>query len=190
MASCPKCGRENSREALFCADCGTRLNAFEVGFPGSLRAMGLENGGSASGSFYGLTRKSVWLMIGLTIITLGIYEPYWYLTRLQRFNALSSSAKFNQTAILIWLVWFVVEAMIFVFVIVSPESSTVQSLEVIEDLVYLSAAIFAIILAFRAKKILQEHLAVIENDFSMSGVATFFFQFFYIQYKINRLIPE
>ena len=189
MASCPNCGRENSREALFCADCGTRLNA-EVGFPGSSRGMSLENGESASGSFYGLTRKSVWLMIGLAIITLGIYQPYWYLTRLQRFNALSSAAKFNQTAILIWLVWFVVDAIIIVFVIVSPESPAVQSLEVIESLFNLVAAIFAIILAFRAKRILQEHLAVNENDFSMSGVATFFFQFFYIQYKINRLIPE
>ena len=152
MASCPNCGREDSREALFCADCGTRLNAFEVGFPGSSRAMGLENGGLASGSFYGLTRKSVWLMIGLTIITLGIYEPNWYLTWLQRFNTLSSSAKFNHTAILIWLVWFVVDAIIIVLVIASPVSSAVQSLEVIESLVNLVAAIFAIILAFAQRE--------------------------------------
>lgn len=188
MAFCPNCSRENSREARFCADCGTRLDVSDVGFPGSSGAMDLNNGGSASGSFYGLTRKSIWLMIGLTIITFGIYEPYWYLTRLQRFNALSSSAKFNQTSILIWLVWFVVDAIIIVFAILSPESSTLQSLELIEGIGNLVAAIFALILAFRAKKILQEHLAVNDNDYSMSGVATFFFQFFYIQYKINRLM--
>ena len=125
------------------------------------------------------------------MITIGVYAPYWYLSRHQRFNALSSAAKFTQTTIIIWLCWFVVDAVFIVAVIATPESDTIQSLEVIETILNLVAAIFGLILAFRAKRILLEHLAVIgQNETTMSGVLTFFFQFLYIQYKINQLIPR
>ena len=204
MAFCPNCGRENAGYARFCAGCGTRLDISRSGSLGSsgtttqidsltgpVVATDQDYGVSVSGSFYGLTRKSVWLMTFLTIITLGIYMPYWYFTRHQRFNALSSAAKFRQTTILIWLCWSVVDAVLFVAVIATPESGTIQLLEGIETILNLVAAIFGVILAFRAKKILLEHLAVMgRNDTTMSGFLTFFFGFFYIQYKINQLVPR
>ena len=145
---------------------------------------------SVDGSFYGLTRKSVWLMILLTIITLGIYEPYWYLTRYQRFNALSSAAKFTQTTILFWLGWFVVDAVFIVASFTLLQSDAVRGIEIICKYVNLFAGIYAIVLAFRAKRIILEHLSNMgRNDIYMSGILTFFFQVFYIQYKINRAIP-
>ena len=203
MSFCPNCGRENPGNGRFCGGCGTRLDNSGSGSLGSLGttsqidsltgpgvATAQDHGVSVSGSFYGLTRTSVWLMFFLTALTLGIYAPYWYLTRHQRFNALSSGAKFTQTTIVIWLLWFMVDAVLIVVSIATPQSETVQSLELLESIFNLVAGIFGIILAFRAKRILLEHLAVIgRNDISMSGVATFFFQHLYLQYKINQLIP-
>ena len=204
MAFCPNCGRENTGYGRFCPRCGTRL---DISGSGSLESSGSpsqidsltgyvvttdqDHGVSVSGSFYGLTRKSIWLMIFLTLMTLGIYVPYWCLTRHQRFNALSSTAKFTQTTLLIWLLWFIVDAVFIIVLIATPQSETVQSLEVIETILNLVAAIFGVILAFRARRILLEHLAFIgQNDTTMSGILTFFFGFFYIQYNINRLIPR
>jgi len=202
MAFCPNCGRETAGNARFCAGCGTGLDISGSGSPGSagptsqidpltvpVVAVDQDHGVPITGSFYGLTHKSIWLMFFLTIITIGIYMPYWYLTRHQRFNALSSSAEFTQATIVLWLLWFIVDTVLIVVSIVTPQSETVQSLEVIESILNLMAAIFGVWLAFRAKKILLEHLAVIgRNDTTMSGILTFFFQNLYIQYKINRLI--
>ena len=87
--------------------------------------------------------------------------------------------------------WFVLDAIIIVWSIAAPQSEIVQSIEGIEGGVNLVAGIFAVYLAFRAKRILLEHLAVIgRHDVTMNGVATFFFGVFYIQYKINRLIAR
>ena len=204
MAFCPNCGRENPGHARFCPGCGTRLENSGSGSLGSSGtpsqidsltgyavAADQAHGVPTTGSFYGLTRKSVWLMFFLTVLTFGIYAPYWYLTRHQRLNDISSAAKFTQTTIVIWLVWFIVDAVFIVVLIATPQSETVQSLELLESIFNLVAAIFGIILAFRAKRILLEHLAIIgRHDISMSGVATFFFQYLYIQYKINQLIPR
>ena len=189
MAFCPNCGRENAGYARFCAGCGTRLDISGSGslessgttsqidpLTGPAAAIDQDHGVPITGSFYGLTHKSIWLMILFTILTLGIYVPYWYLTRYERFNALSSAAKFGQTAILIWLLWFVVDSLLIVLSIATPQSETVQALAPIESILNLVAAIFGLILAFRAKRILLEHLAVIgRKDTTMSGILTFFF---------------
>ena len=165
MAFCPNCGRENTGNGRFCPICGTRL---DISGSGALESSGTpsqidsltgyvvttpqDHGVSVSGSFYGLTRKSVWSMIFLTIMTLGIYVPYWCLTRHRRFNALSSTAKFTQTTILIWLLWFIVDALLFVLLITTPQSETVQSLQGIETILNLVAGIFGVILAFPRQK--------------------------------------
>ena len=204
MAFCPNCGREHAGYGHFCAGCGTRL---DISGGGSLGPAGMishinpstapviaidqDHGLSEIGSFYGLTRKNVWLMISFSILTLGIYLPFWYLTRYQRFNALSSAAKFRQTTLLIWLLWFVVDTVLIVWSIATPQSGTIESLGPFESIFNTLAAIFGVILAFRAKKILLDHLSAIgRNDLSMSRIATFFLGFFYIQYKINQLIPR
>ena len=204
MAFCTNCGRENAGYARFCAACGTRLDNSEsvsLGSSGTTSqidpltgpavATDQEHWITASGSFYGLKHKNVWLMFFLSIITLGIYMPYWYLTRHQRFNALSSSVKFTQATIGIWLLWFITDTLLVGANFAIPESGTLETVEGIASVFNLVAAIFGVILAFRAKRILLEHLAVIgRNDTTMSGILTFFFGFLYIQYKINLLIPR
>ena len=204
MAFCPNCGREHAAHARFCADCGTRLDISGSVSPGPsgtisqidpltapVAAIDQSHSVPTTGSFYGLTRKNVWLMFFLTILTLGIYMPYWYLTRHQIFNALSSTAKFRQATILIWLLWFVVDSVLVVLSIALPQSGTIKLLTPIESIFNLAAGIFGLILVFRARKILLEHLAIIgRNDIPMSSILTFFFGFLYIQYKINQLAPE
>ena len=204
MAFCPNCGREHAGDGRFCGGCGTSLDISgtdPLGPSGTTSQIDpsrspvseTDQGQMASmaGSFYGLTRKNIWLMLLLTIITAGIYMPYWYLTRHQIFNALSSPAKFTQAPIVIWLIWFIVDAVFIVVSISKPQSELAQSLEPIETILNLAAAIFGLWLVFRAKRILLEHLAVIgRNGTTISGILTFIFGFLYIQHKINQLVPE
>ena len=89
------------------------------------------------------------------------------------------------------MLWFITDTLLVGANFAVPESGTLQTVEGIASVFNLVAAIFGVILAFRAKRILLEHLAVIgRNDTTMSGILTFFFGFLYIQYKINLLIPR
>ena len=51
--------------------------------------------------------------------------------------------------------------------------------------------VILIILSFKVRRILREHLEghreEAEGKIELSGLATFFFQIYYLQYRINRL---
>jgi GYF domain 2/Domain of unknown function (DUF4234) len=121
-----------------------------------------------------LKKTNVLLMIFLTIITAGIYQAIWFLRRRDAINSLQSKEKLNTG--------------VFVFVIVLYSISLGLLLaDVNAHLLDCIAGITLLVQCFKTRRILNEHFnTYLKRDMSFSGIATFFFTIFYLQYKINR----
>ena len=67
-------------------------------------------------------------------------------------------------------------------------TDTALALDVIDTLIVLVACITMLIQCFKVRGMLREHFNEhLGRSIPFSGVATFFFGIFYLQYKVNRL---
>jgi uncharacterized protein DUF4234 len=146
----------------------------------------------------GLRRRSVILMIVLTIITFGLYYPIWFFRRRGALNRLNSPRKLRLWPLMTFCALTVVD---FVVVFVSapepPEQTIGAAATRVLGLVRLAVGILMVFQCFIIKDILEDHLAGPEDDVSrslfvervkLSGLMTFFFQIYYLQYAINRYV--
>jgi len=152
----------------------------------------------------GLKRRSVILMFVFTLLTAGLYYPIWFLRRRAALNQLASPKKLQLWPFVVMLLWFLF-AFGFGFVAgvnraltgsvggLSPETQLVFSI------VRLAVGILMLVQCFRTKDILEDHFAgpgdqvaspLFADVVRLSGVMTFFFQIFYLQYAINRHLSE
>jgi len=121
-----------------------------------------------------LKKTNVLLMIFLTIITAGIYQAIWFLRRRGAINSLQSKEKLNTG--------------VFVFVIVLYSVSLLIDFAGGKSTLLCGiAAICLLVQCFKVRRIFENHFNVyFKRGISFSGIATFFFMIFYLQYKINR----
>lgn len=127
-------------------------------------------------------RQSVWLLLFLTLITVGIYTNVWQLqqaTRLQRFLPDQSLRPFTIGA----LIFAVISAAFDVSINFTSNASLNLTSSGL-DLVY---GILALILEFA----IRSKLNTIQGGYAnrvywFSGVWTFLFGVLYLQYKINK----
>lgn len=133
-------------------------------------------------------KTSILLMLGLMIISLGIYGPIWFLRRRDALNKLSSSEKLGSGAAIFVLVIFCISLLFIPILILSTDLSIAIALDVVDSLITLVGGIIMLVLAFKVRGILDDHCNKhLGMNVSFSGVATFFFTIFYLQYRMNRL---
>ena len=128
-----------------------------------------------------LEKKNVLLMILLTIITYGIYIPVWFLNRKDSFNNLNSKEKISNGPIIFVLVIFIISAILLIPSVLFMETEIGVMIDGVDSLINLVGGITILVMSFKVRRIMNEHYKT-----NLSGVATFFFTFFYLQYKINR----
>lgn len=121
-----------------------------------------------------LKRTSVVLAVLLQFVTGGLYLPYWFLSRRK---ALKDFEQIPQWAGIVFLLWALGLIVLQVVMAGAPSESATPLLLVYQ----LLGAILGLFLAFRTRSILE---GIFRND--VSGILTFFFSAFYLQYKINR----
>jgi hypothetical protein len=146
----------------------------------------------------GLKRRSVVLMIVLTILTFGLYYPIWFLRRRAALNRLNSPRKLRRWPFLISVAFFVLQFMVGIASGSAPPEQTIGAgATLFLNLFQLAVGILMIVQCFFTKDILEDHLVGPEDNVSpsmfvervkLSGLMTFFFQIFYLQYVINRYI--
>lgn len=153
-----------------------------------------------------LPRTPVLLVVALAIVTLGVYIPIWYLRRLKAFNALRSTTKLSSALPYTTLALVVVRLSasliegILAGLGVTPLARLLSAYGTLVDLGYI---VVMLVLAFRARDVLQDHLrarladdsgassvALQSQVYSLSGVWTFVFNTFYLQWKINEFHRE
>src|SRR5262245_9951710 len=146
----------------------------------------------------GLKRRSVLLMIVFSIVTFGLYYSIWFLRRRSALNRLDSPRKLRLWPFVVFIAWFVVQFIVGLATASRPLGQVIgEGPALLFNLVRLAVAILAWVQSFFTKDILEDHLAGPGNDVpnplfadtvKLSGLMTFLFQIFYLQYVINRYI--
>lgn len=178
---CSKCGKENTDTATFCSTCGNRLSTAAVV---QEAVSGIPQSGQE------LKRTSVILLIFLTVITAGIYYPIWFLKRRNVINSLQSKEKLNSGVFIFAIVVFSISLLVALISGACEELGemyTAKGLDAFSRILDLVAGITLLVQCFKVRRIFNEHFNIhLKRVIAFSGVATFFFQIYYLQYKVNR----
>ena len=146
----------------------------------------------ASPADTGLKRRSVWLMVLLIFVTLGIYYPVWFWRRRAGLNRLDSSKKLEVWPLAVFTVYFVAATLM--GIVTTPEDLFGDAAVVLRG-VELGIGVMMIVQCFRIKDIIEDHAQgpgdaprdeMFKPPVKLSGLMTFFFSIFYLQYVINR----
>jgi len=187
---CSKCGKENVATATFCSSCRNRLSTQT-----STTAQETISSFSQSGSE--LKKMSVLLLIFLTVITVGIFSPVWFLKRRNEINNLQAKEKLGTGVFVFAIVVFSISLLVTLMSGAMEGLAeglgemnlllTAKGLDLFSRILDLVAGITLLVQCFKVRRIFNEHFNThLQRGISFSGVATFFFQIFYLQYKINR----
>ena len=151
-----------------------------------------------SSSPIGLRRRSLILMIILTIVTFGFYYPIWFLRRRRALNSLNSPRKLATWPFVLFLGMFLIQVIVaFVSAPASPEEAIGAGWGALLDLAQLAVGILLLVQCFFIKDILEDHLTGPDantpgsllgsgSEVKLSGLLTFFSTIFYLQHVINR----
>lgn len=177
---------------LFYYDSRVRKEGFDLQF--MLSSMGpapVADPGALVSYSERLPRTSVALTVILSFLTAGIYQPLWYLTRVKAFNRLNSSEKLARGSFIGIL--SVVGASLILPVLSPLAGARRADTSSLGGVFGLGAGIALLLQAFKARRILEEHLngqtgGLFAQPVSLNAVAVFFFNIWYLQYKINGLM--
>jgi heme/copper-type cytochrome/quinol oxidase subunit 2 len=146
---------------------------------------------------HGLKRRSVLVMIVFIIITFGVYYLVWWFRRRPGLNRLNSPRKLALWPLLMVLtLWVIQFALAFVREL-NPGEPVIGGTggELFVTLFQLAVGIVMIVQAFKVKDMIEDHAAPEEQSgpgfaehVKLSGLMTFFFSIFYLQWAINRYV--
>ncbi|MFW5740294.1 MAG: hypothetical protein ACOC1F_08005 [Myxococcota bacterium] len=133
--------------------------------------------------------QGVLTLMLLNIVSCGIYAAYWYLMRQPLVDSLHSQSKVGRGMPTFVIAGSAINIAGVAFAILLFEADPVvgPSLEIVARLAGFAAGIVNLILAFKVRAALLDHTRRYEPGYSVSAVATFFFNVLYLQYKINRM---
>lgn len=166
---CPSCGRENTDSSRFCGGCGASL--INPGF----------------------TKVNIYLVALYTIVTFGIYLPYWFLKRLDIINGMRSEIKLSPWPFIIVIVLFIISLLTSLaggaMIGISYEDPTTGlMLYLISNIAGIVGSVPLIIQAFKLRRIFDDHFnTYLKQNIELSKLGTFLLNSLYFQYKINEL---
>lgn len=145
---------------------------------------------------HGLRRRSVLAMVVFTVITFGLYYMAWWFRRRRGLNRLNSEAKLPLWPLLLMLALYVVQFFLGLTEDVRADDQVVRERVAMFGLIFqLAVAIVMLVMTFRVKDMIEDHAApdgdsgaMFVEHVKLSGLMTFFFSIFYLQWAINRYI--
>lgn len=123
-----------------------------------------------------LPDMSVFLLIIISMVTYGIYMPFWFFNRRDALNNLKSDTKISDAVIIIAIVMAIISGALLV------PSYRSWFAERLDGMISLAQWVVFLVLSFQVRRMLMDHYKI-----PISGIWTFLFSIFYLQYKINRL---
>jgi hypothetical protein len=128
---------------------------------------------------YTAERRSVLLILVLSIVTLGIYPAFWYLRRARFLDSLSSDQKLGRMPVFLLIAYGVT------FVLGAVVGVTREG-DALTRPIDLAVGIFGLVIAFRVAHILRSDFARTGRFIKVSGVWVFFLGPLYLQHVINK----
>lgn len=180
---------------LFYYDSRVRREGFDLQF--MLASMGPAPGAESETPVRDterLPQTSVLLTVILSFLTAGIYQPLWFLTRLKSFNRLNSREKLAPGIFIAILIAFAAALVIEMLTPwVRARGADVSNLANLASACVIAGGLAQVVQAFKARRILEGHLNARSGELfaqpvALNGVAVFFFNIWYLQYKINELM--
>src|SRR4051794_19359037 len=114
----------------------------------------------ADRSSTGLKRRSVIMMLVLTIVTFGLYYPIWFLRRRAALNGLDSPRKLRRWPFVIVIVWLAFQFLVGIAAGARPrEQMTGAGADLLLNLVQLAVGILMLVQSFLTRDILEDHFA-------------------------------
>ena len=135
----------------------------------------------------GLKKRSIILMIALQVVTLGLYWPIWILLTRRGLNNLHADTKVGVVGSTVILVFHLSYVMLLVGLVDPLIFAAATGINPGLTPTIAVSGVATLILAFRIKHILEEHLSY-RTGGRLSAVFTFVFWFFYLQHVINTRI--
>lgn len=146
----------------------------------------------------GLKHRSVLLMVVLLFVTLGIYYPLWFFRRRPGLNRLQSPRKLPLWPLVLFAAYFVLSIVLAILEgEQTPEQAWGLEIALVLSLFQLSVAILMIVQCFTIRDIIEDDAqgpgdedGMFKPHVKLSGIMTFFFSIFYLQYAINKYVVE
>ncbi len=191
---CKYCGTEKTVEdAIYCEKCGKKYGNREtasaqiVSQPRSTLRVPLSTGEK---EVFGLPKIHLCMVVLLQVVTLNIYSVVWFMRRRDAVNKLNSEEKISE-GVLIAIACFMAAGLMFnVFSALFAESAG-KLFDGLGSLAGFISGIASIVMAFKYRKIIREHVREIRPDVRLKGFAsglwTFLFGVMYLQHKINQM---
>jgi len=133
----------------------------------------------------GFQKQSLIKLILLTMITLGIYVPFWFLKQRKIAEKLSIKKKLYNKLIYIFIIVFIIRVLFFILDLSSGNLDIRTAYSFFNTL----NAIILLVLAFNLRSVLEEYYKknkVKKREFCRFW--TFIFSYLYLQYRINEII--
>lgn len=182
---CPNCGRHNVTTVEVCGACGTTLPPQIPSRLPEYKPEAAEVSTPPAPAAAPLRKTSVPLIVLLSLITMGVYYPVWFILQMDSFNAMNSKVKLKKGAFITVIILFVLSvaaAFASIGLEGNSDADSARALDLMSRFFNIAGGLILLVESFRVKKILSEHF-----NAKLSGIATFFFNVLYLQYKINRL---
>lgn len=145
-------------------------------------------------------KKSVILLFILQVITFQIYQFFWYIRRAPELNNLRTLAKASKSWPIVGLILCILVLALSVTLNFLPGGTDIAKIEEMPPVAYIvtiilliltaNLIIIMIINAFHTRHILNQALKNKGSKARLSRLFTLVFNFFYLQYEINRIIED
>lgn len=139
-------------------------------------------------------KTSVFLLILYYILTLGIYSGIWYIKKAKELNSLKTQKKIksSQPIILTVLISLVTLSFLINYILLDAILKIGPNgiLDLVMVLSFLISIYYFIKIAFRTREIINQALFNKHIDKEISKFFTLIYNYFYLQYEINRIIED
>jgi len=144
----------------------------------------LPSSGNAIEIIKSLPRFTTWAVVGLSIITMGVYSIYWLYNRTKKLNAgLPDDKKISKGIVIGALISYIIYM---IFSIVAP--MVMPELAAIGGLFAILYFVLFIIWIYKFRGAINTLIATRDRKKGWIGpILTFFINIYYFQYKINQI---
>lgn len=135
-------------------------------------------------------RVNVWLVLLLSLITLGIYQIFWFADRAFKMNRVMPENPISPALIQGYIGVVIVSFISGIVVGIMTMTASADAIVVadgVDTVISLVSTIVYLFLLFKFRNRLNEMAGAVKGEKEWcSGILTFFFSLLYLQYKINR----
>jgi hypothetical protein len=147
---------------------------------------------------HGLKRRRVIVMILFTLATFGLYYFVWWFRRRPGLNRLNSFRKLALWPLLLMAAINAIQIAIAILAGQTPVADVIgSSTATVLNLVQFAIGVLMIVQSFRIKDMIEDHATpesgsgpMFGEHVQLSGLMTFFFSIYYLQWAINHYIVD